>query len=293
MGAWYTKLSGPRRVPDASVAERARGLASAAAGSLAKIGALARFVQKDIRYVSVQIGVGGFQPHFARADGFEAEVVRVSNRDDKLFRINLLSFYDQMDAEAALVKLGDRTMAFDPATPFCPFGLVHWSRSNAAALRYSDKPPAFFTTTVYQPDLGLTQREIALKLDLQGGLAGTVKTTCTGHAALVRRLDHIRDDEEAWKKDLEQELADVLPLGATVTLTKVENLDNSGPALIIHCDVSIPGAATVAGDKVTPPRLSAYRRRAVPAPPRRAPVPRVFPLSFPGVRRHPDRSARG
>ena len=76
----------------------------------------------------------------ARAAGFEAEVVRVSNRDDKLFRINLLSFYDQMDSEAVLVKLGERTMALDPATPFCPFGLVHWSRSNATALRRSDKP---------------------------------------------------------------------------------------------------------------------------------------------------------
>jgi len=189
----------------------------------------------------------------ARAAGHEAEVVRVSNRDDKLFRINLFSFYDQMDSELALVKLGDRFLLFDPATPFCPFGLVHWSRSNTAALRYSDSPPSFFTTTIYQPELALTQREIALTLDPQGQLAGTVKTTYTGHEALVRRLDHIRDDVEARKKDFEKELTDILPMGTTVALTKLENIDNNEPALIAHYDVTVPGGATAAGDKILLP----------------------------------------
>ena len=40
-----------------------------------------------------------------------------------------------------MVKVGDRVVAFDPATPFCPFGLVHWSRTNSAALRFSEEPP--------------------------------------------------------------------------------------------------------------------------------------------------------
>lgn len=189
----------------------------------------------------------------ALAAGFEAEVVRVSTRDDKLFRINLLSFYDQMDSEAALVKLDDKSLLFDPATPFCPFGLVHWSRSNAAALRFSDKPPAFFTTAVYPPELALTQREFALRLDLQGTLSGTVKTTYTGHEALVRRLDRIHDDETDRKKALEKELTDVLPMGAVATLMKLENIDNNAPALVARYDVSIPGIATVAGDRMLLP----------------------------------------
>ena len=158
-----------------------------------------------------------------------------------------------MDSEAAMVVLGDKTLLFDPATPFCPFGLVHWSRSNTAALRYAEKPPAFFVTTVYQPELALTQREIALKLDPQGALSGTVKTTYTGHEALVRRLEHIRDDAEAIKKDLEKELADVLPLGTAVTMTKLENIDNSAPDVVIHYEVSIPGIATAAGEKTLMP----------------------------------------
>ena len=213
----------------------------------------------------------------ARAAGFEAEVVRVSNRDDKIFRVNLLSFYDQMDAEAALVKLGDRAVLFDPATPFCPFGLVHWSRSNAAALRRSENPPAFFTTSVYQPDLALTQREISLRLDASGSLSGTVRTTYTGHEALVRRLEHIRDDAEARKQDYEREMAEVLPAGATVTLTGVEHADDNAPSLVVKYDISIPGLATVAGEKVL---LPAYPLSGTGSYPFRH-AERRFPVYFP------------
>ncbi|HSA95303.1 MAG TPA: DUF3857 and transglutaminase domain-containing protein [Acidobacteriota bacterium] len=189
----------------------------------------------------------------ARAAGFEAEVVRVTARDDKLFRKDLLSFYDQLDSEIALVKVAGRTLAFDPATPFCPFGLIHWTRTNSTGLRMSENPPAFFTTPSSPPDMTLTKREIALSLDTRGGLAGTIKTTYTGQEALVRRLDHIHDDDAARREALETELRALLPAGATARLTDVENIDNNEPALIVTCAVDIPGLATVAGDKTLLP----------------------------------------
>ena len=189
----------------------------------------------------------------ARDAGFEAGVVRVAARDNKIFRNNYLSFYGQFDSEAAMVKVGDKVMAFDPATPFCPFGLVHWNRTNSAALRFSDTPPAFFLIPPFPPDMALTQREIALTLDLQGNLSGTVKTTFTGQEALVRRLEHIHDDDVARREALEKELGDLLPMGATAKLTSVENIDNNDPALVVYCDVAIPGIGTAAGDKMLLP----------------------------------------
>jgi hypothetical protein len=101
--------------------------------------------------------------------------------------------------------------------------------------------------------MALTQREIALTLDLQGNLAGTVKTTFTGQEALARRLEHIHDDDAARREALEKELGGLLPMGATATLTKVENIDNNDPALVVYCDVTIPGLGTAAGDKMLLP----------------------------------------
>ncbi len=189
----------------------------------------------------------------ARAAGFTAEVVRVTARDNKLFRKDYLSFYDQLDSEAAIVQVGEKNMFFDPATPFCPFGLVHWSRTNSTALRASLTPPAFFTTPMQPPEMALTQREAALDLDLQGNLSGGVKTTYRGQEALVRRLEYLHDDDATRTAALEKELTDVLPMGASATLTKVENFDNNDPALIATYAISVPGFATAAGEKVIMP----------------------------------------
>jgi hypothetical protein len=189
----------------------------------------------------------------ARDAGFEAGVVRVAARDNKVFRDNLWSFYGQLDTEVATVRLGDKVLAFDPATPFCPFGLIHWSRTNSAAIRFSDAPPAFFSLPVYPPDLALTQRQIVLTLDAGGGLRGTVKTTYSGQEALVRRLDHIHDDDTARREALEKELTGLLPMGATAKLTKLENIDTNAPELVVFYDVEIPGFAVAAGDKILLP----------------------------------------
>ncbi|MCK7525080.1 MAG: hypothetical protein MZV64_49475 [Ignavibacteriales bacterium] len=43
-----------------------------------------------------------------------------------------------------------------------------------------------------------------------------------------------------------KELGDLLPTGATVRLTGVENIDNNETSLIVTCDVAIPGLATAA-----------------------------------------------
>lgn len=189
----------------------------------------------------------------ARAAGFEADLVRISTRDDKLFRPNLPFFYLQFDSEAALVKLGDKNMLFDPATPFCPFGLVHWNRSNTAAVVFSDNPPAFFTTSNFPPEMALTQREVALHLDNQGDLSGTVKVTYQGQEALVRRLDHIHDDETEVRKSFENELSGILPIGARVALKQLEDIDKNSPHVVALYDVTIPGIVTEAGDRVLIP----------------------------------------
>lgn len=216
----------------------------------------------------------------ARAAGFEADVARASTRDDKIFRIKLLTFYDQLDSEVALVKLGEKTMLFDPATPFCPFGLVHWSRSNTAAIRFSDTPPTFFTTSVYLPNLALTQREVVLQLDPQGNLNGTVKVTYTGHEALVRRLEHIHDDLADTTESLEKELSGILPMGAGVTMKRLENIDNNTPSLVAQYDVTIPGLATSAGDRMLLPASPLLGTRQHPFRHAERKYPVYFPYPF-------------
>ncbi len=215
----------------------------------------------------------------ARAAGFEAKVVRALMRDDKLFDQNLCGLYEQFDAELALVKVGGQEKLFDPATPFCPLGLVRWPCSGSVCVAPSEKPPLFLPTPVYPPETALTQREIALALDAEGNLTGTIVVVFQGQEALIRRVDHIGEDEAEIRKAFEAEMAELLPDGAKVGLKKLENIDNSADAVVAHFEVELAGLATPAGDKTLLPvsPLLGSRRHPFRHAERRHPVQFPYP----------------
>jgi len=189
----------------------------------------------------------------ARAAGLEANLVRVVSRDDKLFRRTLPLFYTQFDAELALVRIGDKVQAFDPGTPFCPFGLIHWTKSNTTAISYENKQVSFLTTPLFPPETALTQRQFSLALDREGNLSGQVKVTYQGQEALIRRLKYRHSDEQKKKDSFEEELKKILPLEAKVKLSNLTGLDESSASLEAEYEIAVPGMATQAGDKLLLP----------------------------------------
>jgi len=58
MGSWYSELVRGRSDPTPEIQEKTTALSSGAITSLDKIRAIARFLQKEIRYVGIQIGIG-------------------------------------------------------------------------------------------------------------------------------------------------------------------------------------------------------------------------------------------
>ena len=69
MGVWYTNLTRGRRDPSDEIRQKVTALTAQAPTQLDKMKAIATFVQHDVRYVAIELGVGGWQPHTA-ADVF-------------------------------------------------------------------------------------------------------------------------------------------------------------------------------------------------------------------------------
>src|SRR5258707_9682921 len=63
MGLWYMDLTRGRRDTSPEMREKVAALTAKSPTPLAKMRALARFVQRDIRYVAIELGIGGHQPH--------------------------------------------------------------------------------------------------------------------------------------------------------------------------------------------------------------------------------------
>lgn len=193
----------------------------------------------------------------AVAAGFPARVVRVASRDDKLFDLNLCDLYGQFDTELAVIPADGTDRFYDPATPFCPPGLVRWACTAAEVLDPAKNPPSVMGTLAKTPsgtpDQALTRREFALQLDAEGNLAGTVKVRFGGQEGLAWRLDHLGDDAVEVKKALEEEMAGVLPAGAKVALRNVENLRAGADDVLADFEISLAGMAARAGDRTLLP----------------------------------------
>jgi hypothetical protein len=189
----------------------------------------------------------------ARAAGFKADVARVVTRDDKLFHENVLSLYDQFDSEVAIVEVDGSETFLDPATPGCPLGLVRWNCTDTTFIRTLGGPRFFSATPLDPPDRSSIRRAFDLRLDPSGALSGTLSLTCTGHEALDVRLGYLGTDEAEVKKTLAEKMTALLPEGGQAALRKVENMAGFSDELRLDFDITVPGAATPAGDRLIMP----------------------------------------
>jgi Domain of Unknown Function with PDB structure (DUF3857)/Transglutaminase-like superfamily len=108
MGLWYTELTRGRRDASPEIKLKVTALTATANTPLDKMRALARFVQRDIRYVAIELGIGGYQPHPA-VDVFTH---RYGDCKDKatlmgamLKEIGIESYYVVINSERGAVTL--------------------------------------------------------------------------------------------------------------------------------------------------------------------------------------------
>lgn len=65
MGNWYRNLVSGRLDASTPIKQEVATLTAGKATQLEKMKAIASFVQQDVRYVAIELGIGGFQPHAA------------------------------------------------------------------------------------------------------------------------------------------------------------------------------------------------------------------------------------
>lgn len=186
----------------------------------------------------------------ARAAGLDAQIVRVSRRDNGIFNKNIPDFYGQFDSEIALLIIDGKEIFLDPATPFCPFGTLYWPRTNTTSVREIKSNSEFFVSPSIPYDSGISRKELNLSMDAEGNLKGKATLIFYGQQAIEWKLDSISLDEAGRKKEFEEYLSGFLPQGSMVTLVEIKNIDNTDPQLSVIYDINIPNLATVIGKKI-------------------------------------------
>lgn len=245
MGLWYEQLSRERRQPDESVRAKASELVAGTKDQKTQIEKLAAFVQQEIRYVSIQIGIGGYQPHRASEilanrygdckdkatllaallsclgiDSYylivniEPRVVK-ENAPVSLYWFNHVilgiklpdeKLYEGSEAVISIPGLG-RLLIFDPTMPHSSPGQLPFYLQKNNGLLVAGEHSRLLHFPGLSPDRLESIRRGQFVLSADGTLKGNVSETLAGTQAQVARL-RLRDvHEQERRKDMEDFLA--------------------------------------------------------------------------------------
>ncbi len=101
VGTWYDHLVSGVPLGSAPVREKARELAASLPGRREKLAALLDFVRRQVRYVAVEVGIGGYRPHTPQ----EVLERRWGDCKDKAFLLVDLLRDAGIEAWPALIRL--------------------------------------------------------------------------------------------------------------------------------------------------------------------------------------------
>jgi hypothetical protein len=323
MGTWYSTLTTARRNPSVEIKQQVASLTASATSNLDKMRALAQFVQHDIRYVGIELGIGGFQPHPA-SDIF---VHRYGDCKDKatlfssmLHEIGVESYYVVINSERGAVtpempahaggfnhvivaiklppgptdpsliatmqhpKLG-KLLFFDPTNEMTPFGQISGHLQANYGLLVTPDGGDLVELPEQPAIMNGIARTANLTLDVSGQLKGEVKEVRMGDRALTERwaLRTVTKDADRIKP-IEQLLGDSLS-NFRITHATVVNLQHTDQPFGFNYSFEAQSYAKNAGDLLLiRPRVLGTKAQGL----LETKEARNFPVEFPGPARDTD-----
>lgn len=189
----------------------------------------------------------------ARTAGLSAYLMRVADRNEVFFEPNIPD-RSQLTSEIVIVAIDGKEIFLDPGTPLCPFGLLAWQHNSDQGMRQTaDGGTALAQTPVANYKDAASKRVGRLTLSDDGSAKGTIGIAWTGIEALGHRLSGLKTDDAGRKKDLEDELKELLPAGSVVKLDSAKGWDDANAELAATFSVEIPSYASSTGKRLLVP----------------------------------------
>jgi len=317
LGGWYNALTTHRRDPSVEIRQEVNSLTASAPTTLAKMQSVAAFVQRDIRYVAIELGIGGWQPHPA-ADVFAH---RYGDCKDKatllqsmLKEIGVDSYYVIINADRGSVTpetpayvgafdhaivaiklpedLKDRSLIatikhpqlgtllfFDPTNEKIPFGEIGGYLQANYGMLVTPGGGELVKLPQQPSDLSGIQRNGKLTLTISGDLQGNVEEVRVGdRAAGSRELYTTTEKSSDRIKPVENLLADSLSM-FHITYATVSNPEDPAMPFIWNYSFQAANYAKYAGNLLlVRPRVLGSKAWGI----LETPEPRRYPIEFDG-----------
>lgn len=321
MGAWENGMVQGRREASPQIKEKVAELTAHDMTPLSKMMALAEFMQTDIRYVAIELGIGGWQPHAApevfshrygdckdkatllstmlREAGIDSYYVIINTRRGDVtpatpphigsFNHVILAIRmpegvsdGRVVATMQHPKLG-KLLIFDPTDELTPFGSLRGSLQGSYGLLVTPEGGELIQMPQQRPDG--TVRTAKVSLDVQGGLKGDVREVLAGDAAWRQRVE-LRYVEKASDRIKPMENVMSQSLGSfVITKATITNLKEPTLPLEYNWSFQARDYAKQAGNLLlVRPRVLGVKAWGV----LETKEPRKYPVEFRGPERDTD-----
>jgi Domain of Unknown Function with PDB structure (DUF3857)/Transglutaminase-like superfamily len=322
MGQWYVGLTNGRSDASPEINQKVTALTASSPNQLAKMRAIAQFVQHDIRYVAIELGIGGWQPHYAA----EVFTHRYGDCKDKatlmrsmLHEIGVEAYhvpintergsitpdvpaYQGFDHVIIAIKLPDdvsdksltaiyqhpklgRLLFFDPTNELTPFGQIGGYLQDNFGLLVSSDGGELVKLPHQAAEMNGITRTAKLSLEGDGTLKGDVTEFRVGDRAWTQRwaLRTVRKESDRIKP-IENLLAGSLS-SYRITKALLVNLEITDLPFGYKYSFQSDNYAKTAGNLIlVRPRVMGSKSQAI----LETKDPRVFPIEFEGPVRDTD-----
>jgi hypothetical protein len=282
VGQWYEGLSHDRTSTTPEITAKAQELVAGKTDFYDRAEALGNYVQKQIRYFAIEMGIGGYQPHFAgdiykghygdckdkatllsamlKSVGLHGDIVLVDTHrgfvnpdapsilgDHAIAAIEVPAGYESSKLHSVVTaKSGKRYLIFDPTWENTPFGQVENNLQGSYGLLVEGQQSELVRIPVMSPDLNSIRRTGSLTLSADGVLKGTVTDMRSGDIADRRRREYTSEDGKKQEEFL-RKIAGRDMMAVSLSDIKIENTDALSKDLTTKFDVEASHYASATG----------------------------------------------
>src|SRR5229473_4638673 len=216
---WYAKLQGERMTIDDSVRKKAQEITKGADTSTEKARLLYDFVARNVRYVSISLGVGRYQPHAAsdvlqngygdckdkhtlfsallRAEGIQSYPVMIHSTRKLDADVPSPAQFDHVITAA---RLGTGLTWLDTTPEVAPYGLILYQlRNKQAVVASEDSEGGLQRTPADSPVKTFMHFTLDGKFSEFGALDATLEVTAQGDRDWPMRASFRRFSQAQWK----------------------------------------------------------------------------------------------
>ena len=314
IGVWYGNLTSGSRQSSPELDKKVAELTAGITDPWQKMQAISNYMQRQIRYVAIEIGIGGLRPHQA-TDVFKNQYGDCKDKATlmgaMLKQVGIDSYYVMVDSTRGIInpdfpslygdhmimaiklpdsvpdgqlygvikdpKLG-RLLIFDPTNTYVPLGSVPYYLQQSYGLLIAPDGGRVILIPLQPPATNRLLRTATFTLSPNGRLDGQVHELRYGGPAINSRREFLDAKTSDRAKIFEHMLGEYLN-NYTLTGADIGNLDLFNESLTLNYNFIENDYAKSAGDLlILRPRVMARHGSTAIFDPKK---PRKYPIQWP------------